>query len=508
MAVSVGPSGPNDVYLNQLDEFLLQHQEQIKANNHQDHITTTTDNNDDTCTLATMTKALQEQRLSLYFLHGSGSNQHGQIRMLENGGTRSIHDTEDFPRLTETVVCCQNPEGRGVCSSKTDRPKAVFAGGGHSGLLTECGQLILWGWNENGQCGYSLNETTAPDTSPLPISKSLSNIRVESAALGFAHTLIIENSTGRLYAFGDDSHGQVTGQVSGTKTQQFTPHAPEFVREDKFKAVSAGLFHSAAITTEGELITFGSNKHGQALSNQNENASTTSGRWMPSDGSKCVDVVCGRYHTAVIDDRGRVWTFGDNKHGQLGRKIKRDDNTNENESKSPKGLSYDPIPNLVDGVLGKEHDGQYCCKELKSGWSHLVGVATSKASTGTQSTYIYGWGRSDKGQLACKEKVVPIPRRLSGLEAKEPRKIACGSESTSFLVTEKKKDSLYSCGWNEHGNLGLPSGEEDVFDLTLVFEDVNKLASFPSSHTSDKPGTEGRSFLMSAGGGHFLGMLV
>lgn len=504
MAVSVGPSGPNDVYLNQLDEFLLKHQEQIKANNHQGHTTTDTAINDDTCTLATMTKALQERHLSLYFMHGSGSNQHGQIRALKNGGTRSMHDTEDYPRLMETVVCFQKAEGGDACSSNSDRPKALFAGGGHSGLLTEHGQLILWGWNENGQCGYPPNQTTALDTSPLPISNSISHIRAETAALGFTHTLIIERDTGNLYALGDDSHGQVTGQIGVTKTQQSTTLMANFVPKDKFKAVSAGLFHSAAITTEGELITFGSNKHGQSLSNQNQDTGTTVDRWIPSDGSKCVDVVCGRYHTAVVDDRGRVWTFGDNKYGQLGRQIEID---SKNESKKTKTPTYDPIPNLIDGVLGKEHDGQYYCKELKSGWSHLVGLVTSNDSTGTHSACIYGWGRSDKGQLACKEKVVPIPRRLSSLEEKQPRKVACGSESTSFLVTEKNKDSLYSCGWNEHGNLGLPSVEEDVFDLALIFEDVNKLASYPSSYTSESA-AEGRSFLMSAGGGHFLGMLV
>ena len=65
MAVAIGPSGPNDVYLNQLNEFLLQHQENIKINNHhhRDGAPDDFDTSDDTCTLASMTKALQEPHL-------------------------------------------------------------------------------------------------------------------------------------------------------------------------------------------------------------------------------------------------------------------------------------------------------------------------------------------------------------------------------------------------------------------------------------------------------------
>ena len=33
---------------------------------------------------------------------------------------------------------------------------------------------------------------------------------------------------------------------------------------------------------------------------------------------QCVDV--GYYHTACIDEHGRVWTWGDNRYGQLGDK--------------------------------------------------------------------------------------------------------------------------------------------------------------------------------------------
>ena len=500
MAVSVGPSGPNDVYLNQLNEFLLQQQ---TSDNHQNQ-------DDDTCTLAKMTKTLQQRHLALYFFYGSGSNQHGQIRMLDKGETRNIYDTEDYFQLMESVICCKKDEsasGEGTCT-KPDPPKAILAGGGHSGLLTRNGQLYLWGWNENGQCGkHSDQEDASVEDSPLPIIESLPDIRVETAALGFAHTLVIEKNTGRLYAFGDDSHGQVTGQLDDPKTllHVSSPQTPAPVLQDTFQAISAGLFHSAAITIQGELVTFGSAKHGQSLSNEGGSANTVTGRWMPPDGSKLVDVVCGRHHTAVVDERGRVWTFGDNKYGQLGRQIQNNDD-HSSESTKKRVPHHDPVPQLVDGALGRDHDGQLQCAELKSGWSHMVARVSRQDSTGIHNGCIYGWGRSDKGQLGCQEKTVPVPCRLHGLGTKKTKNVCCGSESTYFLVTENDIDSVYSCGWNEHGNLALPLLEEDdVFDVTAAVTDVSKLVS-PLTYSSEP--TEDRSFLMAAGGGHFLAMLV
>ena len=35
--------------------------------------------------------------------------------------------------------------------------------------------------------------------------------------------------------------------------------------------------------------------------------------WRPPDGALLVDVSCGMHMTIVVDDRGRIWSFGDNK---------------------------------------------------------------------------------------------------------------------------------------------------------------------------------------------------
>jgi hypothetical protein len=95
------------------------------------------------------------------------------------------------------------------------RPKQLYCGDGHSGLLTRDGNLYLWGWNQYGQCGNGIHHyhDTVNDSTIIltPLSSPLS-IRVETAALGFSHTPIIEKDTRRLYAFLVMIHMVVTGR--------------------------------------------------------------------------------------------------------------------------------------------------------------------------------------------------------------------------------------------------------------------------------------------------------
>jgi alpha-tubulin suppressor-like RCC1 family protein len=258
------------------------------------------------------------------FLYGCGSNQHGQTRP-----HIPLHDNsrdEDTPLLLETVVCGSRIDPalhnhkltNGATSTNTvDPPRQLVAGGGHTRLITQTGRLYLWGWNDQGQCGTTTTTTATHDTnSPLPLQNVISHLRVDNVALGFSHTLAIEKETQQLFAWGDNTHGQCQSSDSGV------PAAPSAIREptlafpgDTFVAIAAGIFHSAAINTLGQLVTWGDGKHGQLLPQSQSNP------WIPPDGSRLVQVVCGRHHTAVVDDKRRIWTFGDNHYGQLGRTV-------------------------------------------------------------------------------------------------------------------------------------------------------------------------------------------
>ena len=351
MAAATGPSGPNFVYLDRLDQFL----------EHTATSPTILEQFDDTFRLAALATELRRTHKNLHFLFGCGSNQHNQLLLRSSSTDNSnvaglVNDGEDAHEMKEIVLCTasrttQQPEGGrrtndkddNACSATTNASATnstttldgdpvvdLFAGGGHSAALTGRGRLYLWGWNESGQLGTSattrtIAESSSSSSSLLEIAE-LGAIRVRTAALGFSHTLVIEQETGRLFAFGDNSRGQVNGNAVGgapsAKIAIASPVTPDGLETEQFVQVAAGLYHSAAVTENGELITFGCDRFGQSLSSsKTKNAGSAFEKWTPEDGSKVIRVACGRRHTVVLDDKGRVWSFGDNKYGQLGRPV-------------------------------------------------------------------------------------------------------------------------------------------------------------------------------------------
>ena len=276
-----------------------------------------------------------------YFLFGTGSNEHNQLLFpsekhevdIGNGDWKEMEEVHELMEML-LAVPRRNEESTsgGNDNDHSSKSKSLHAGGGHSALLTTWGDLYLWGWNDAGQLGRTatLLQSTCTSKSYFRPIPPLPNIQVETVSLGHTHTLVIERGTGHLFGFGDNGRGQVTGCVegnNGANDMYHVPRAPMGLSEECFVDAAAGLFHSAAVTVQGELITWGCGRFGQCLPmvdledrcDHNCDASSTVGRWRPPDGSKLVKVACGRRHTITLDEHGRVWTLGDNKYGQLGR---------------------------------------------------------------------------------------------------------------------------------------------------------------------------------------------
>ncbi|KAL7498782.1 hypothetical protein ACHAWT_008792 [Skeletonema menzelii] len=421
MSVARGPSGPNDFYLLQLHSFLTHAAEHSPAAAAalKDH-----SGDEQTEILAQMCKLLQTN-YTPFFLFGTGSNEHNQL--LLNSDNVSVEERHE---LVEILLIAPRSNGDSELL-----PKSLHAGGGHSALLTHTGELYLWGWNGSGQLGLASNRIS--DDEDLPFSENvvrpLQTIKVEQVSLGHNHTILIERETGKLFCFGENGRGQVDG-TSTTNASIHTPLTPVDLSDDCFVHVAAGLFHSAAITKDGELVTWGCGRFGQSLVTSDGSISKV-GRWRPEDGVPLKQVSCGRRHTVILDEIGRVWTMGDNKYGQLGR---------TNASKSA-------VPELVSGVLGLPNSG---CVQIHSGWSHTIAVVKKKEST---AITLFGWGRNERGQLGYKstEKFVDEPQMLM-LGDIEVTSICCGAESSLIVDAD---EYIYSAGWNEHGNLGFESSD-------------------------------------------------
>lgn len=88
-------------------------------------------------------------------------------------------------------------------------------------------------------------------------------------------------------------------------------------------AVSAAKFHSVALTAEGQLLTWGWGRRGRlghpdAQLHSGEGAVIAPLMVAALGRRHVAAVAAGKHHTVLCTTAGEVFTFGSNRHGQLG----------------------------------------------------------------------------------------------------------------------------------------------------------------------------------------------
>ncbi|KAK7339702.1 hypothetical protein VNO77_20383 [Canavalia gladiata] len=171
----------------------------------------------------------------------------------------------------------------------------IACGGRHSAVITDTGALLTFGWGLYGQCGQGNNADQLRPT----LVPSLLGTRVDKIAAGLWHTLCV-TVNGQIYAFGGNQFGQLgTGgdQPETSPRQLDTSHF-----ENKHSnIVSCGARHSALLTDDGHLFTWGWNKYGQL------GLGDSVDRNIPCQvsvaGCRPRNVACGWWHTLLLVDK-------------------------------------------------------------------------------------------------------------------------------------------------------------------------------------------------------------
>ena len=139
---------------------------------------------------------------------------------------------------------------------------------------------------------------------------------------GEEHAAMIANA-GYVYTMGSNQHGRL-GIGNRTIPYSIKPYIVEALTFHRTKFISAGFAHSAAVTDAGELFTWGLGEFGALGVNSRDNL------WSPMrvafpdvPNAHVYRASCGMKHTAMIDDKGRLYTAGSNENGQLGTGHKR-----------------------------------------------------------------------------------------------------------------------------------------------------------------------------------------
>ena len=322
------------------------------------------------------------------------------------------------------------------------------------------GNLWLWGADNYGKLG---NNSTTDTASPVQTIAGGTNWR--DVACGYYHTAAIKTD-GTLWSWGHDNSGQLG---DNTTTHKSSP-IQTIAGGTNWKQVSTGNYHTAAIKIDGTLWVWGSNSFGQ-LGDNSGGTTQSSPVQTVSGTAKWAQVSCGIYHTAAIKSDGTLWAWGRNNLGQLG------DNTTTPQASPVQSVAGNTNWKYVEcgglftaaiktdgtlwmcgyngqGALGNNtsistsspvqvYGGGTNWKQVSAGNVHVAAVKTN----GT----LWCWGWNPFGQLGDNttvQKSSPVQTISGGTNWKQ---VAVGNHFTSAIKTD---GTLWSWGNNGSGQLG------------------------------------------------------
>jgi hypothetical protein len=241
-------------------------------------------------------------------LYTFGLNEFGRL-----GNTRSI------------LTGASNPAPELVTLPGENGPVTQTAAGyAHSLVVTSTGQLYAFGENLYGQLGRATNSSTnTPNPTPTLVDLPSGSGTVVEVAAGYTFALVL-TSSGQLYAFGENQYGQLGSTVdNGSSVANPTPELVGLPGADgPVTQIAARFLDSLALTSTGQLFAFGNNQLGQLGSNVNNDTyaanPTPKSASLPGSVGSVVRVAAGITSTFAITRSGQLYSFGENRYGQLG----------------------------------------------------------------------------------------------------------------------------------------------------------------------------------------------
>jgi alpha-tubulin suppressor-like RCC1 family protein/serine/threonine protein kinase len=349
-------------------------------------------------------------------------------------------------------------------ANATSSVKFVGVGRSHTCAIMPDGSLRCWGSNLVGALG--IGDDPRPRLVPTPVP-GLSNVVYVS--LGLYHTCAA-TLDGSVYCWGSNTRGQIGDGTTETR------HVPVLVRGlGPARKVQCGDEHSCAEMKDGTAVCWGSNVHGE-LGN-----GTKVDLWSPTlvrgvSGIRKLSVGAGRHACAALTN-GSVVCWGSNSHGQLGARVGADSATPVAVEGLPLAAKvfvgvYHSCALMADGTVqcwgangfGQLGDGTIIQREtpvpvpglanvdsLGSGWRTTC-AALSNGSVAC-------WGSNDHGQLGL--------GRMHGYELSPvavPGLRHAGGETSikggDHVCTLAEDGALRCWGWNDVGQLGDGTKED------------------------------------------------
>ena len=277
------------------------------------------------------------------------------------------------------------------------------------------GGVWVWGWGIDGRLGHG---DRANVRKPKQV-EALRGVRIVQVSCGDHHTLALDDA-GVVYAWGWGKHG-ILGH--GDEENARLPKRIEALKGIRCVSIEAGWSHSAVLTDDGKVYTWGWDLNGQlglaekdavvASGTATATAATASNENVPRlvealEGKRVIQIACGSYHTVALTDAAELYTWGWGKNGRLGH--------GDQVSQSR--------PKIVDALVGKR-----ICH---------VACGDSTVAALTDSGQLFTWGQGDQGQLGHgAPESLSVPTPVAALAGKAVHSVVAGGAFMAVLVGDK-----------------------------------------------------------------------
>jgi alpha-tubulin suppressor-like RCC1 family protein len=313
----------------------------------------------------------------------------GKVLAWGHGGDGELGNGKD--KGSKWPVRVRLPQGTKVTS--------VRAGCAAAYALTSTGRVLAWGDNFFGQLGngHAGGHSNVPVRVRLP-----GGTKVTAISAGNGHGLALTRA-GRVYAWGDDSFGQLGDRH--TRGKKGTPVLVRLPGASVVTAVAAGEIHSMALTRSGRVLAWGDNQAGELGNGHMGGRSGRPAAVQLAAGVKVRGLFGGCLDSLALTADGSVLAWGANNFGELG------DGTTT-DGATPVTVQITPGTKVTAVAAGCEHD---LARTVDGG--------------------LLAWGNNTQGQLgdgSPGDSLVPVPVKLP--HTVFPLAIASGPDASFSLA--------------------------------------------------------------------------
>lgn len=197
--------------------------------------------------------------------------------------------------------------------------KSVFT---HTAMVSQAGVLYTYGDGRHGQLGQDEDDFDAKYY-PRALSRNVfGGQKVCGVSCGRNFTVAV-TGVGEVFTFGHNDVGQlgIGTNTPGDCQKIQNPRRVETLIGKCIVMVASGCQHTVCVCAKGKVFSWGKNSFGQLGLGNCEDVNSHTPMEVLRFGThdkKAVLVSAGDMHSAVVTRQGNMYTFGHNRWGQLG----------------------------------------------------------------------------------------------------------------------------------------------------------------------------------------------